>query len=83
MSRFKNLGNFVRLARANSKLSQLELAKLMSVRQSTISLWETGRRQPTTKKIKVLLEILKIEKGEFLQALMRDHSRSIFQNFFH
>ena len=40
------LGNNIRELRKQKKLTQAELAKVMSVSQQTVGAWETGRAIP-------------------------------------
>lgn len=50
--------NRIKEFRTRKKLSQLELAKKMNVKQNTISEWENDRRLPNIRKAIKLAEIL-------------------------
>lgn len=47
-------------ARAAKGLSQKELAQLLEVGNSTISMYEKGERDPSTKNFKKMAEILEV-----------------------
>ena len=42
----EHLGRCLALARAYARLSQAEVAQQLGIRRATISLWETGEREP-------------------------------------
>lgn len=44
--------------REEKKITQLELAKMLSVSQSTIAMWETGEAMPRSDKLPELAKIL-------------------------
>ena len=50
--------NRIKEFRTRKKLSQLELAKKMNVKQNTISEWENDRRLPNIRKAIKIAEIL-------------------------
>lgn len=50
--------NRIKEFRTRKKLSQLELAKKMNVKQNTISEWENDRRVPNIRKAIKLAEML-------------------------
>ena len=47
-------------ARAAKRMSQKELADLLGVKNSTISMYESGDRDPSTKNFKKMAEILEV-----------------------
>lgn len=53
-----NLGEQILIQRRRSGLSQSDLAKILKIRRSTISDWETGKRVPLLKNISALEDTL-------------------------
>jgi len=53
----KDLGFYMRVFRAQRHLSQLELAELLDVKPSMVSLLESGQRAPGRDVAKVLMEL--------------------------
>ena len=61
-----NFGESLKKIREDSKLSQEELAKKLSVAQSTIGMWEAGKRTPKLDEIKRMARVLKITVNRIL-----------------
>ena len=59
--------NKIREFRKKKKLSQVDIAKIMEVKQNTISQWETGKRIPNVLQAMKLSEIL----GTSLESLYK------------
>lgn len=59
-------GENLKAARLRKKMTQAEVAELLSVAKSTYSLYETGRREPDVMKIKKLTEILEVSGNDLL-----------------
>ncbi len=68
MSFADNLKN----ARLNQKVSQQELAKKLSVAQSTVGMWESGRRVPKLDELKRLARVLGITISRLLSGKERN-----------
>lgn len=54
----------IRELRKQLGLSQEELARLVGVKQASISLWESSRGDPTAKNIRKMLKIFNCTSGE-------------------
>ena len=54
------------------KLTQVELAEMLGVTQSTISGWKNGLRMPRTKQIKPLAKALGVSVGMLVEVLERN-----------
>lgn len=66
-----NFGENLRNIRADKKLSQQELAKMLDVAQSTVGMWESGKRVPKLDELKRLARVLKITVGRLLTGTER------------
>lgn len=56
--------------RKTCKISQIDIAKKLSVKQSCISFWESGKREPSIELIPKLAEILNCSIEEVVLALI-------------
>jgi len=76
------LGQKLRTARKLRKMNQKQLAELINVSKSSISEWESGKHQPSTKQIRALCEALQIDPnwllGEEQSRLIRETSSDYF-----
>lgn len=61
--------------RETAKISQMELAQKLGVKQSTISTWERGRRDPDTDTVKKLAEIFGVSI-DYLLELNNDNEKA-------
>lgn len=61
----------IQIKRKEKGLRQQELANICEVRQSTISMWETGKSRPRAKMLLRLAEVL----GCTVDELLRDDSK--------
>jgi len=52
------LGDRIRELREEKQLSQIEMAKLLNVANTTVSQWETGKRQPDIDTLEQLANLL-------------------------
>lgn len=78
MSHFRNLGILLKTARSRKKLSQNELGIQINSNRSIISKWECGRLLPKNNKVALLMKVLRIEKTDILNAMMKDHNEALF-----
>jgi len=63
------LTELIRSARKRSGLTQKELAKSISVTQSAVAMWETGKRQPSLADLDRICGVLRIDPKEVLGGL--------------
>lgn len=63
------LGNNIKKYREMNKMTQIELAEKLNVKQSTISQYENGDRDPSTQMIYKLCEILQIDFNELYNII--------------
>lgn len=64
-----SLGQKIKIARQDKRLSQNDLALALNVTRATVALWETGKRTPKTDRFLKLSEILgfsEVEVGEMI-----------------
>lgn len=61
-------GILIRNARKNLGLSQKEMSEYLNISQSTIGMWESGKRRVTSKYIKPLCDKLEIPYNVFIDA---------------
>jgi DNA-binding XRE family transcriptional regulator len=62
------LGPIIRTARIEAGMTQAELAAAMDVKQSTVSLWESGYQKVRLHQVPVLARMLKMDPSVFLAA---------------
>ena len=67
MNRVK-AGEVIRLARMRRGLTQMQLARLLDVKQGTVGAWEIGYSFPRPKSMVRLCEVLEIPVDELLKA---------------
>jgi transcriptional regulator with XRE-family HTH domain len=60
------LSEAIRSARRGADLSQLQLAELLGVRQSSVSQWERGSTRPSTVHLLALAAVLKASLLDFV-----------------
>lgn len=63
------LGNLIKLARIDKRLTQDELGEALDVRQSTVSMWETGKQRPRVHQLGPLAAALGISRDALLAAV--------------
>jgi transcriptional regulator with XRE-family HTH domain len=66
MDTFKAIGRFIEQKRKDAELSQEELADKLKVSKATISLYESGDRKPTLKRLNQIAKELNIPLQNFL-----------------
>jgi transcriptional regulator with XRE-family HTH domain len=57
------LSDLIRSSRKRQGLTQVELAKLMSVNKSAVAQWELGHTEPSVDKLSRLREVLHIDRS--------------------
>ena len=72
----QSLGNRIKQARVESKLSQLEVGVALAVSDKTISGYEAGRISPPIDKLMKLADLLKKPVGFFIGVDPRQYSVS-------
>jgi transcriptional regulator with XRE-family HTH domain len=60
------LSEAIRSARRRADLSQLQLAELLGIRQSSVSQWERGSTKPSTVHLLALAAVLKASLLDFV-----------------
>ena len=55
--------------REKSGIKQLELADILGVAKSTISMWETGERKPDIVTLKKLAELFQCTTDDLLESI--------------
>jgi transcriptional regulator with XRE-family HTH domain len=63
------LSEAIRSARRRAGLSQVELAELLGVRQSSVSQWERGSTRPSTVHLLALTAALRCSLLDFTEAV--------------
>lgn len=58
--------------RLKNDLTQTELAEKLNVKQSTVSMWESGRVKPPLNKISALAVALNVSPGEIVSCILGD-----------
>lgn len=58
------MNNNIRTLRKRCGMTQVELAKIVNVNQSAISLWEQGLTKPVRKYVKPLADALSVDVEE-------------------
>ncbi len=66
MNNFKKIGEFIKSKREENNLSQDTLAEKLGVSKATISLYESGDRKPSLKRLSELAKILETPLSNFL-----------------
>lgn len=67
MDTFKAIGQYIQEKRTSAGLSQEQLAEKLEVSKATISLYESGARKPTLKRLTQIAGILNTPIQSFLQ----------------
>jgi transcriptional regulator with XRE-family HTH domain len=63
----KNTGDRIALARAELRLSQVQLAERLGIAAEQVSMWETGRRRPRAENLQRLASVLDV-RFEWLRS---------------
>lgn len=63
------VNNYLKLYRIKAGLTQLELAKMLSTKERTITFWETGRNEPHITQAMDIARILGVEAKEIFPDL--------------
>lgn len=72
----KRLAERISRARIDTGLTQIELAELSGVKQSTISKWEKGHIDlPKPKHLFRVCRVLKLDVGEIMEELQAAYAR--------
>lgn len=66
------LGNALRIARTDRRLSQTTLGNTIGEAQSTISSWEAGKTLPNLLQVVALAQTLDIDHSALLDAVASD-----------
>jgi len=61
--------------RVTSELTQAEVAKILGIAQSTLSLWEKGASRPPLGSLPVLANLYAVSMQEILDALVTDYNK--------
>lgn len=56
----------LRAARINQNISRAEAAKLIGVSKDTIGNWERGENAPSTKWVKKIIEVYKVDYNDII-----------------
>ncbi len=80
------LGENIKKLRKRANLSQLELAKLMNVKQYNISYWEINRSEPSAAQLVKLSEIFKVPVdyilgNNIIKSINENEFKTVVQNF--
>lgn len=70
--RGSGVGSRIRQKRAEQNISQEYLAEQLGVSRQSISKWENGQSDPSTKKLAQLAQILKMDVSELIQASAKE-----------
>lgn len=57
----------IKSLRKKKGITQAEMAKQLGVKQSTVSMWETGKTMPKTKRMRKLAEVLNCTLDDLLK----------------
>lgn len=55
--------------RKGANLKQADVGKLLGVRQSSVSMWESGKSYPTADKLPTLAKLYGVSTDEIIQAI--------------
>lgn len=79
MAEFNHLGTYLREKRLEKDLSQAELARtLKDVHVQFVSNWERGLCAPPSHSFQKLIEVLKLNRDELVEVMLKD-SRSVIE----
>ena len=56
------------IRKSRGYLKQMDFARAMGVKQSTLSMWENGKTKPDVATIKKLAEVLQVDVKEILEC---------------
>ncbi len=65
-----NLADMIREARTNKGLSQYALADQIGVRNTAVSVWETGKVNPSPENMVALIDVLGLDPDEAAAAYL-------------
>lgn len=70
------LGDIIKNARQSKRIMQKELADMLEVRPSTVSMWEAGTRTPELPTLVKISEILDIPFSEIIDDIFGEQKKS-------
>ena len=71
------VNNYLKLHRIKVRLTQLELAKMLGIKERTITFWETGRSEPHITQVMDIARILEVEPKEIFPDLFPNESNNL------
>jgi transcriptional regulator with XRE-family HTH domain len=74
---FGQLGKFLKEARAESGLTQMEVGKKLGVHVQMVSNWERGLCAPPTHSFQKLIQLLDLNRQEMVEVMLMDSKLSI------
>lgn len=63
--------------RLKNDLTQMQLAEKLNVKQSTVSMWESGSVKPPLNKISALASALNVSTGEIVSCILGDTANEV------
>jgi transcriptional regulator with XRE-family HTH domain len=83
MAQFKHLGNYLREARVDSGLMQINLARILKYSSSQfISNWERGLSAPPNKDLQVLIKLLKLNRAKLVEVMVEDATAEVLRKVY-
>jgi DNA-binding XRE family transcriptional regulator len=70
------VNNYLKLHRIKAGLTQLELAKMLGVKERVITFWETGRSDPHITQVMDIARILGVEAKEIFPELFSNENNN-------
>lgn len=70
------LCDIIKKARQNKRIMQKELADMLNVRPSTVSMWEAGTRTPDIQTIMKLSQILEIPFNDMMRDMLGEKEKA-------
>ena len=76
-----DVGTRIKTLREDKKMTQKELAQLLNVKQTAVSYWETGKREPDLDTIKAICTIFEVTYNKLLDDNWENYIEEVLEDF--
>ncbi len=77
MREFGQLGKYLKKARAESGLTQMQVGKKLGVHVQMVSNWERGLCAPPSHSFQKLIQLLDLNRNQMVEVMLMDSKQSI------
>lgn len=76
-----DVGTRIKTLREDKEMTQKELAQLLNVKQTAVSYWETGKREPDLDTIKAICKIFEVTYNKLLDDNWENYIDEMLEDF--